>query len=376
MSFWASRVLSPFKISKKSKSELGLVVIGKGTTKEEAKNAALETAAKQIQTAFEREDKSKPNDGLHNKLAFVLSNSRVFEIVNLKTANGFIVVVLNVTIDIKELASFMSMDNALASNAENNIKIRLGVEELKRLNELSTLNELVSTIRVSMPLVYTPKLNLETYYSDDDNCMLVFNVDYCENKTTSSFIAMINDTINAVAISDEEAMAYKRIHPNMGSLVIKVNHAKPTEQGKAYYFLNDKEAMIKWKMECCQAIMDSLFDFEIIDSSGQLSTMEDVLLSTSDRICLKEQVKGTGIFSLGRSHFSFTPSDAISKLLSSCSTNDNILRLPTYVNPKTIESTIFNQYPSWFVYRIKIVVCLPTKEARMYSSFEVKNRHH
>lgn len=233
-----------------------LVVNGTGQTKEEATKNALRSAIEQAFGTFVSANTEVLNDELiKDEIATVTTgNIKSYKELSVsQTSNGLYDASVQTTVSIDQLTKFAQSKGMQAELAGASFVMNMKMRELNKKNELVAMRHLVSKLKaIAQKGLYDYKIEIgDPQLKNDNNYTISITVAICENENTKAFNNAINQTLQALSLSEKEKSEYQK-------------------NGLKYYFLfgNCLRDNYDIKEVLNKIIIDNIFDYVIKDNLG------------------------------------------------------------------------------------------------------------
>jgi hypothetical protein len=199
--------------SKSSMGDVTLTVIGTGVDEEKATLQALYSAIEQTYGAFVSSNTTILNDELVKDEIVSISTGNVKEYSKLAVTplgNGQISVTLSVTVSINRLVSYAQSKGAKAEFAGSIYAANIKLLRLKAKSSQKAFDIMVKQLQSMSKNLFDFKIKLSEPIRNGDVYNFTATVEVIANSESYNFYNLYINTINTLALTEQEIMACKR----------------------------------------------------------------------------------------------------------------------------------------------------------------------
>mgnify|MGYP004702466517 CR=1 FL=1 len=283
--------------------EVTLVASGKATDSEKATTIALRSAIEQAYGTFVSANTTILNDDLVKDEIVTISNGNIksYEVLSdVKCEDGQDMVTVKATVCISKLVSYAKSKGASTEFAGATFAQSMKIKELNKKNESQALQNVLTMVKEMLPIAFDKKLyvadpsiakaipqysnprsNVEKQYYDYGNLTdgyykMVMYVIMEPNDNTYGVLNSICETLQAISLSKEEIIEYKKVGINTSNIgVFMPGYSTSSE----FTFRNSKEETTKWLLELATIFASEFSNFKIVDNLGDTSTFKGSLMA-------------------------------------------------------------------------------------------------
>ncbi|MEE1174122.1 MAG: hypothetical protein U0K53_01435 [Paludibacteraceae bacterium] len=207
--------------SKSSMGDVTLTVIGTGVDEEKATLQALYSAIEQTYGAFVSSNTTILNDELVKDEIVSISTGNVKEYSKLAVTplgNGHISVTLSVTVSINRLVSYAQSKGAKAEFAGSIYAANIKLLRLKAKSSQKAFDIMVKQLQSMSKNLFDFKIKLSEPIRNGDVYNFTATVEVIANSESYNFYNLYINTINTLALTEQEIMACKREQIEMSEI--------------------------------------------------------------------------------------------------------------------------------------------------------------
>lgn len=283
--------------------EVTLVASGKATDSEKATTIALRSAIEQAYGTFVSANTTILNDDLVKDEIVTISNGNIksYEVLSdVKCEDGQDMVTVKATVCISKLVSYAKSKGASTEFAGATFAQSMKIKELNKKNESQALQNVLTMVKEMLPIAFDKKLyvadpsiakaipqysyprsNVEKQYYDYGNLTdgyykMVMYVIMEPNDNTSGVLNSICETLQAISLSKEEIIEYKKVGINTSNIGLFMPGYSTSSE---FTFRNSKEETTKWLLELATIFASEFSNFKIVDNLGDTSTFKGSLMA-------------------------------------------------------------------------------------------------
>lgn len=283
--------------------EVTLVASGKASDSEKATTIALRSAIEQAYGTFVSANTTILNDELVKDEIVTISNGNIksYEVLSdVKCEDGQDMVTVKATVCISKLVSYAKSKGASTEFAGATFAQSMKIKELNKKNELQALQNVLAMVKEMLPIAFDKKLyvanpsiakaipqysypssNLEKQYYDYGNLTdgyykMVMYVIMEPNDNTDGVLNSIYETLQAISLSNEEIIEYKKVGINTSNIDVWMPAYSTSWK---FTFRNSKEETTKWLLELATIFASEFSNFKIVDNLGNTSTFKGSLMA-------------------------------------------------------------------------------------------------
>lgn len=283
--------------------EVTLVASGKASDSEKATTMALRSAIEQAYGTFVSANTTILNDDLVKDEIVTISNGNIksYEVLSdVKCEDGQDMVTVKATVCISKLVSYAKSKGASTEFAGATFAQSMKIKELNKKNESQALQNVLTMVKEMLPIAFDKKLyvadpsiakaipqysnprsNVEKQYYDYGNLTdgyykMVMYVIMEPNDNTSGVLNSIYETLQAISLSTEEIIEYKKVGINTSNIGV---HMPGYSTSWKFTFRNSKEETTKWLLELATIFASEFSNFKIVDNLGDTSTFKGSLMA-------------------------------------------------------------------------------------------------
>ena len=283
--------------------EVTLVASGKASDSEKATTIALRSAIEQAYGTFVSANTTILNDDLVKDEIVTISNGNIksYEVLSdVKCEDGQDMVTVKATVCISKLVSYAKSKGASTEFAGATFAQSMKIKELNKKNESQALQNVLTMVKEMLPIAFDKKLyvadpsiakaipqyrnprsNVEKQYYDYGNLTdgyykMVMYVIMEPNDNTSGVLNSIYETLQAISLSTEEIIEYKKVGINTSNIGVYMPGYSTSWE---FTFRNSKEETTKWLLELATIFASEFSNFKIVDNLGDTSTFKGSLMA-------------------------------------------------------------------------------------------------
>ena len=283
--------------------EVTLVASGKASDSEKATTMALRSAIEQAYGTFVSANTTILNDDLVKDEIVTISNGNIksYEVLSdVKCEDGQDMVTVKATVCISKLVSYAKSKGASTEFVGATFAQSMKIKELNKKNESQALQNVLTMVKEMLPIAFDKKLyvadpsiakaipqysnprsNVEKQYYDYGNLTdgyykMVMYVIMEPNDNTSGVLNSIYETLQAISLSTEEIIEYKKVGINTSNIDVWMPGYSTSWE---FTFRNSKEETTKWLLELATIFASEFSNFKIVDNLGDTSTFKGSLMA-------------------------------------------------------------------------------------------------
>lgn len=231
-----------------------LTVSGTGKTLEEAKTNALRSAIEQAFGAFISSKTEMLNDNIMKDEIVSVSNGNIqkFDVVSqVEIPNNGYAVTLNATVSVSKLTSFVESKGVAVEFKGSLFAFNITQQDLNEQNEIKIINDMCNIIRPLTDKAFDYKLRMGNPYTADgsnNTWKVPIKIDVTVNENFFNIINYFFQTLKALSLTKDEAIAYRGLKKGISPLIMAVS--------------NDYDYFILRKGESVESLVNQLYYFE------------------------------------------------------------------------------------------------------------------
>ena len=219
---------------------------------------------------------------------------------DVKCEDGQDMVTVKATVCISKLVSYAKSKGASTEFAGATFAQSMKIKELNKKNESQALQNVLTMVKEMLPIAFDKKLyvadpsiakaipqyrnprsNVEKQYYDYGNLTdgyykMVMYVIMEPNDNTSGVLNSIYETLQAISLSTEEIIEYKKVGINTSNIGVYMPGYSTSWE---FTFRNSKEETTKWLLELATIFASEFSNFKIVDNLGDTSTFKGSLMA-------------------------------------------------------------------------------------------------
>ena len=245
-----------------------LITSGTGNTKEEAIRNALRSAIEQAFGTFVSSNTEVLNDELIKDEITTVSTGNVksYKELTVNQSNGIYDVSVQAIVSIDQLTKFAQSKGMQAELAGASFTMNMKMRELNRKNEVNAIDHMIEKAKaIAKNGLFDYKLEIgEPTLINNSQYAIELRVLFCENANTIAFYKTINQTLQALSLSQKEQQEYR----NAGLKFIWYNTQLGRYGGDVKYALRNEYPECSKGTRLLPIIVDNALSYIIQDNLG------------------------------------------------------------------------------------------------------------